>query len=64
MADAEEVDCRGRQDMLEMGFHGTHVASTADPTGTYGVGDSPFKPCALGILRLLGCRLLPPPGGL
>jgi hypothetical protein len=24
----------------------------------------PFNPCALGILRLIGCRLLPLPGGL
>jgi hypothetical protein len=62
MADAKKGDRRGGQDVLEMGSHGADIASPSAPPGPYGVGDSPFNPCALSILRLVSCRLLPLPG--
>jgi hypothetical protein len=62
MAAAKKGDRRGGQDVLEMGSHGADRASPSAPPGPYGVGDRPVNPCALRILRLVSCRLLPRPG--
>jgi hypothetical protein len=62
--DPDKVNRRGREDVLKVGFQGSHIACTAYAITANSVRDGGLNASPLGILAMIGGSLLTSAGSL